>query len=109
MNASQILAFVCPMSARPLDQIDGDNATSQVHGLPSPYGECERETQTVAEDTRQLRLLLMMLWTAPPPGRANALESLADEATRIRRGSVVVRRQLKRRYVLALLHSDDVS
>jgi hypothetical protein len=28
-----------------------------------------------------------MLWTAPPTGRASALESVADEATRIRRSS----------------------
>ena len=28
---------------------------------------------------------LLMLWTAPPTGRASALESVADEGTRIRR------------------------
>ena len=71
---------------------------------------------------------VMMLWTAPTPGRASALESVADEATTNPeelimqsitaigldiaksvfqvhgvggRGSVVIRRQLKRRYVLA--------
>ena len=69
----------------------------------------------------------MMLWTAPPPGRANASESVADAGNHDpeelimqaiatvgldiaksvfqvhgldARGSVVVRRQLKRQYVL---------
>lgn len=34
-----------------------------------------------------VKRLLLMLWTAPPTGRASALELVADEATRIRRSS----------------------
>ena len=45
------------------------------------------EDELTAGRYKSKKCPLLMLWTAPPTGRASALESVADEATRIRRSS----------------------